>query len=64
MFLNCSGRISSKHPNLVLVPNGQVSAEKRYLMGNVVIVLIVIKKKYIEANELVGISFFSIEMST
>ena len=61
-FFECSGRISSKHLNLVLVPNGLVSAEKRYLMNSVVIVLIEIKKKYIEANQLVNTSF-SIEMS-
>jgi hypothetical protein len=60
---DCSGRISSKHLNLVLVPNGRVSAEKGYLMNSVMIVLIEIKKKYIEANELVGTSF-PIEMST
>jgi len=62
-FFDCYGRISSKHLNLVLVLNGQVSAEKMYLMSSVVIVLIEIKKKYIAANELVGTSV-SIEMST
>lgn len=57
LFFDCSGRISSKHLNLVLVPNGRVSAEKIYLMSSVMIVLIEIKKKYIEANQLVSTSF-------
>lgn len=56
-FFDCSGRISSKHLNLVSVPNGQVSAVRRSLISSIVIVLIEIKKKYIEANELVGTLF-------
>ena len=62
-FSDCSGRISSKHLNLAWVPNGQVSAVKRHMMSGVVNVSIEIKKKYIEANELVS-TLFSFEMST
>ena len=54
---DCSDRISSKHLNLVWVPNGQVSSGERHLMDSIVIVWIEIKKKYIEANELVSTSF-------